>query len=327
MSWFLVPSVVHPFAGDTGTPPAPFAYLLGEGGSEDAGLYCFYDGDSEKWIISSQLFPTFGVFGGTLYPAAYTYNGEPVWVGGSEGNSYYLFHSVTEDAYILMKGALAEPNYVEGFSETGHHEASTQDSFWIAPSVLPSVPASGEWGFTAGRAGLNDLTVQVSIGERWERVNRGSRDNDSHPFCGFYYSSGQRGYRTVGNPVFAADIEAAAAVGEERFVLSPDVDSTGHYVLEGEAFGWVVRYFASRSAYCIGEPSTTPGAAWWESASVPLARDPSSNELRATFRSKSVDENGDVVAGSAGNVNLRYIGRILGRARKSVLLGDVSIWR
>ena len=308
MGWQLINAVVTADFGSNSTRTE--GYLVGT--DDEQGYLCFKKSPFiNKPFISQKYWPTLVVDGSTSYNVqGKLYDWRPVFEYSSTTN---IFRPTNNDGKWVQGSFLKEPYYYTDIDET-----VKGDSFY--EGNLPDLDGTETWTHAGNNVYSPAATIEVKMTQtRWIWVSNGDRNQSKSGFCGAYQNPEDQTWKFVGLPVFEATTNNNTDYyRNEKFTRSLEKEGGywGHFTYIGDK-GHIIRY--TQSKWAIGTPNT---GKWSEASQEP------STQNEVSFSGYEMDSGtGDRVADPRGDFTLTFKHREMGTEKKTVYMGEVSLWR
>lgn len=281
-------------------------YLVGT--DNEQGYLCFKKSPFiNKPFISQEYWPKLKVNGGSTYSVSgMLYDFWPVF----GPYSTHIFRPTNNDGKWIQGSFLKEPYYYTDIDGTVRG-----DSFY--EGNLPDLDGTETWTAAGAQTGS---PIEVKMTQtRWVWVSNGDRNQTESGFCGAYQNPEDQTWKFVGLPMFEATTNNNDDYyRNEKFTRSLEKEGGywGHFTYIGDK-GHIIRY--TRSKWAIGIPNT---GKWSEASQEP------STQNEVTFSGYEMDTGtGDRVADPRGDFTLTFKHREMGNEKRTVYMGEVSLWR
>lgn len=305
MGWQQINAVLTSQFGSTNQIRSE-GYLIGT--DDEEGYLCFKKSPFINVpFISEEYWPRLEVNGSSTYSVSeMLYDFWPVF-----GTSiFHIFRPTNNNGKWIRGSFLKEPYYYTDIDDT-----VKGDSFY--EGYLPDLDGTETWTPAGAQTGSS---IEVKMTQtRWVWVSNGDRNQSDSGFCGAYQNPEDHTWKFVGLPVFEATTNNNDDYFKnEKFTRSLEKEGGrwGHFTYIGDK-GHTIQY--SQGKWVIG---TLNSGKWSEASQEP------STQNEVTFSGYEMDTGtGDRVTDPRGDFTLTFKHREMGNEKRTVYMGEVSLWR
>lgn len=324
MGWQLINARISRTGEDGGDEQVEsLGYLIGDGHEKD--FFCFNKGPWHRYepYISKEYSPHIEVDGTEFYIQDFTFNGKKVFATAAtdeQPTSEYIFWSNAMSAWIYLPGGgLREPFYWTDIDE----ETVLGDAFYVGGQVLPDLndqQGPEDWELTGNTTTSYSSKVYVSLKhDYWEWESNYSGGSNSKP-CGRYRNPKTGSFKTVGIPTF----KATNSTNRNAYYDGIEFQRAG----KDSNDNWIYNSDSGKSIQCVPALGKwvlgTPYQGKWSESDSP----PTAGGTPTLYQGFQVDEaTHQPVRDGNGDFALSFDRYDMGKEKKPVLIGEVSLWR